>query len=108
VVAVAGCFHDQPPVTPEEVDQIRTDADIDLRHGQVMTAAESQAVALEIAASAVLLLAIQIIDRQAENVRLADRAAEFLRQISPGFPPFPTTRRRSEIVLAGAVTGIAQ
>jgi hypothetical protein len=77
VVEVAVGFDHEPALGPEEVDQVRPDSDVHLGRRQPVAATEAQEVSLEVAAGAVA--AVGLLDRQSENVRLADRPAELIR-----------------------------
>ncbi len=67
VVEVAVGFYHEPSLTPDEVDQVRADGDIDLRPREPMTTAEPQEVSLEVTTRPVL--AALPTNRQAKNVR---------------------------------------
>jgi hypothetical protein len=70
VVAIAIGFHDQHLVAPEEIGEVRTDADIDLGHRQPVTVAKAEEITLEIAASTVV--SSLVIEREAQHARLPD------------------------------------
>jgi hypothetical protein len=53
VVSEAICLNDQPAVTPEEVDFVRTDTCVDLWLGEAVAAAEAEKKTLELGASEV-------------------------------------------------------
>ncbi len=70
VVEVAVGFDHDPPVSPKEVNEIRTDPDVDLRARQPMAATEAQEVPLQVAARATAAL---VPDWKTDDACLADR-----------------------------------
>jgi hypothetical protein len=78
VISVAVGFHDQAPIAPEKIDEMRSDTDVDLWRRQPMTPTKLKEGTLEIAASTVTVRAGP--NRQAEDLRLAYRPTQFLRR----------------------------
>jgi len=74
VIAVAIGLDHQTPISPEEVDEVGANANVDLRLGQVMAPAEPQEGTLEVAAGPVAITTGT--DRQPEYICLADRSPE--------------------------------
>src|SRR5215211_492990 len=62
---------DKPAITPQEVDLVRTDPDIDLRLGEPM-APEPEETPLELRSRGLLEEARNIADRQVQNLGLSD------------------------------------
>lgn len=81
VVVVAIRFHNEHPLTPEEIDEVGTDADVDLRGRQTVTPAESQEVPLEITARAIPIGLL--VNWESEHIRLANRSPKFPRTQDP-------------------------
>lgn len=83
VVDVAVGFDDQSSISPEEVDEIRADWDIDFRRRQSVVTAQFQEVELQIAAGSVIPRPIAdcalIADWQPEDARLPDGSTQFIR-----------------------------
>jgi len=75
VIAVTVGFDHEPLPSPEEVDQVRTDANIDLWRRQPATATQPQEVCLQITAGS--NPGVPLIDRQPQHVRLPYRPAQF-------------------------------
>ena len=74
VVEITVGFDHHPSLRPEKVDEMRSDPYVDLWLRQAVTAAQSEEVALEVAASAVV--AIFITERQAKHAGLANCTAQ--------------------------------
>ena len=71
VMEIVVRFDRQAPLSPEEVDEVRADANVDLRSWQAVPTTQRQELLLQIAARAVLRIAF--VERQAQHVRLPDR-----------------------------------
>lgn len=81
VVAIAICFYDQPPITPEEVDEMAANANVDLGDWQSLPPAKPQEVRLEIAAGPISLDLGP--EQQTEDLRLANSSPHLPRRRPP-------------------------
>ncbi len=74
VIEVAVGFDHELPLSPEEVEEVGTDANVDLGGRQPVTTTEPQEVRLQVAAGS--NPGVLVADWQAKHVRLADRLAQ--------------------------------
>ncbi len=103
VIEVAVGFDHEPLLPPEEVDEIGTDANVDLGRRQTVAAAEPQEVSLQVAAGP----HFGVLGPIGRPSTLAWRIA--LRRSRLGIAPsrrVEVASRRSAIVRPGVVTGM--
>jgi hypothetical protein len=76
VVPIAVGFDHESEIRPDEIRLVLTNWDVDLRHGQAISPADPQEVALQIAAGAIVTSVLA--ERQATHICLPNRPSQLL------------------------------